>query len=504
MKNLKKTLLSSFFTLVLLLLTSLSASAELKLGTPFTENMVVQHDRPFVIWGWDKPKQRIKVRFEFASASGVADSNGYWKLTMESPNPGGPYELTVTGSRTKTFKNVLSGEVWLASGQSNMGWPLRKSKGGNWFAKNVKLPEVRFLKMPLASESEPQKTADAEWVEMEPEIMRNLSGVAFHYARRLNSELKVPVGIIQSAWGGSKIQAWVPLEIMDKRPNVDKLRATYQKRKTVYEEALERWKNGGMVEARPLPLGGGPNHAVSHLDNGMIHPLKPYAIKGAIWYQGESDTWSPGVYRTMFRSLVESWREGFNHPNLPVYYVQLPNFLSEGSKKTWSNFRHHQSLIAQELPYTDYVVTIGSGDDNDIHPTDKETPGNRLAQLALAHDYGFDIVPGSPRPKSILKVGNTYEILFERVGAGLELRGDTTSTLFLFTNKGRVTPEDVFVEGKDKLIVKIPAGIARVKFMLYASFANPVPVIFNKEGFPSTPFRFNLEGKESAKFGLQE
>lgn len=474
-----------------LFISAVSASATLKLGTPFTENMVVQHDKTLTVWGWDEPSQTVNINFDGESASTVAASDGRWELQLETPDPGGPYKFEVSGSQTVTFNNVLSGEVWLASGQSNMGWPLSKTWKAAERIQNANYPDIRFMKMRLVSENLPQEdVVVGDWFAISSKTAGDVSGVAYFFAQRLHNELDMPIGIIQSAWGGSKIQAWIPDDVLKEFGNYDHMWKTYLERKEAYYEKLKVWEANDKQGQKPRWEGGGPQHMPSGLDNAMIHPLQPYPIKGVIWYQGESDSWNPDGYRRQFRMLVETWRDRFNDPDLPVYFCQLPDF-----KNNWTQFRLAQAKIPSELPNTDYAVLIGAGQYDDIHPKNKITPGTRLAQLALAHDYGFDIVPGGPFPIDAKQDGNTIEVDFDRTGKGLELKpNDKGETLIvLYAGEERVMPSSVRVADTDTIVIDIPDSAPAITEVRYATFANPKPTLFNKDGFPATPFLLKVK-----------
>ncbi len=470
-----------------------TASAELKLGSPFSDRMVVQHDRPLVIWGWDEPGLSIEITFDQVSVSATATVDGRWEAEIAAPDPGGPYEISIRGSETKTLSDVLSGEVWLASGQSNMGWPISRTTDAETTIAAANDPKLRFFKVPPVSIDSPQKTVDAHWEPVTPEVAPDLSGVAYFFAKRLRQELDVPVGVIQSTWGGSRLQAWVPEAVMDEQPQTAALRSAHGALKKQYENELAKWQSEGKNGPAPRPMAGGPQHGVSLLDNGMIHPLKPYPIRGVIWYQGESDAGMGEAYRKLFALLVDSWRAGFRNPQLPVYFAQLPNWDSDRAREMWPDFRYHQALSAKQLPYTDCAVLIDAGDPVDIHPHNKRTPGHRLAQLALAETYGQDIVPGGPKPEGIVRIDDsTVEILFSNVGEGLELRKIESTSPFLVT----------FTDGSEARAVPVPAGDDRLRVALppgstprritYADSANPTPTLFNHDGFPGTPFRLEI------------
>ncbi len=465
-----------------------TAAADLRLGSPISDHMVVQRHQPVTLWGWDRPGQIVQVELAEAEVETVTGENGRWEVAIDAPPTGGPYELIVRGSQTKRLTDVLSGEVWLASGQSNMGFPVYKTEGAAETIAQARHPDIRFFKVPAVSEAKPQGTVEGSWTVVSPETAGNLSGVAYFFAKRLQKELDCPVGILEAAWGGSKIQAWIPIDIMRSRDD-------YQSRVTEHREAkvrlrarMDEWEAGDRSGPKPPTGGGGRQHAVSHLDNAMMHPLQPYSIKGAIWYQGESDSGNGAMYEELFTLMVNAWRDRFDNPNLPVYFAQLPNY---ARGKTWATFRHHQSLIPSRLPHTDYASLIDAGDANDIHPPNKRIPGHRLAQLALAKQYGLDIVPGGPKPMTARRVGQEIHVMFENVGEGLQLSGESSAAFTLVDEIGEQTVVPPEIMG-NKLVFDVPPGSSVVR-ITYANRANPGAVLFNQDGFPATPFRLEIQ-----------
>lgn len=394
-----------------------------------------------------------------------------------------------------TFSNVLSGEVWLASGQSNMQFALNKVIKAETHIKTATFPDIRFLKMnPVSKETPQDRVTASPWFAMTPDTAGEVSGVAYFFARRLHQELGMPIGILQAAWGGSKIQAWIPSEKLDESPDAEKLRASFRDNVDNYKKALKKWETDKKGK-KPTISGSGPQHMPTALHNGMINPLQPFAIKGAIWYQGESDSYMRDGYPALFKLLVESWRENFKQSELPVYFAQLPDY----DKPHWGHFRLEQASIPSLVPNTDYIVLIGAGEINDIHPRNKLTPGNRFAQLALARDYGKEIVPGGPIPIGATRKGNRIEISFRQVGKGLELKKHKSrkgSQIALFAGKQKVTPSSVAIGGKDTLVLEIPDGTDAVTEVRYGTYANPWPEIFNKDGLPGTPFQMEPTASE--------
>ncbi len=465
--------------------------AALTLGSPFTDHMVVQHDKPLVVWGWDTAGVKVTVSLESQSASATVSEDGAWRAEVQPPKAGGPYELVVAGSSEVRCKDVLSGEVWLATGQSNMVLPMRDVDSLNEALETADNPNIRFFQINRTPADAPAKTVDGAWVPGSRSALPLFSGVAYYFAQKLQSELHVPVGIIESDWGGSSILAWLPDEVMKALPDYEAQRRAYEMRSTRYQAAMKEWESKGKAGPHPPTAGGEVQQGLSILDNGMTHAVKPYPIKGVIWYQGEANAPQAANYKKWFAALVESWRKDWADSELPVYFAQLPGFDRPVGKEHWPAFRNAQRELAREIPHTDVAVFTEAGDPDDIHPKNKKIPGQRLAQLALAETYRRDIVPGGPLPESAALQGGKVEVRFTRTGGGLELREEgETAALLLVDRSGKTEPAPMKLAG-ETVTAEVPVGFQPV-VVRYAWEGFPTLVIYNKEGFPASPFELKL------------
>jgi sialate O-acetylesterase len=462
------------------------ARAELSLGSPFGDRMVVQRDSALTIWGWDQPGAKVEVTLAGKSGLATADADGAWKVVIFSPAAGGPYELIASGSSRVRCVDVLSGEVWLASGQSNMVMPLRDSLHLEDALTKADNANVRFFQVKRTSSDTPQKTVQGKWVSSSKESAVMFSGVAFYFAQKLQQELGVPVGIIESAWGGSSITAWLPPAVMKSEPQYARIQSIYNERASRYKEEISAWEKAGQVGPRPPSRGGEVQQGLSNLDNGMNNPLKPYSIRGVIWYQGEADAIRPDDYKRRFKALVASWRASWGQPKLPVYFAQLSGFDLPAGRQFWAAFREAQRELAQEIPDTDMAVTIDVGDPKDIHPKNKRDPGLRLAQIALAKTYARDMVPGGPLPVTATLAGNAIEIKFTRTGQGLRLDG-AAPQITLLGRTGETVQSALRMKNATTLSAQLPDGFTPVS-VRYAWEGFPTVAIYNKEGFPASPF----------------
>ncbi|MEO0514285.1 MAG: sialate O-acetylesterase [Planctomycetota bacterium] len=463
--------------------------------------MVFQAEAPVRVWGWDAPGTPVSVSLAGHEAQTTTDSIGRWQVELSAVSDVGPYELQVIGSQTITLTDVVAGEVWWCSGQSNMGWPIRSSWGKDWILEMQPQPNLRLLRVPSTSTDTPQDDADVQWQISGPENLANFSAVAFFFGHDLRRNLDRPVGLIQSSWGGSKIRAWLPPEKLAASPHADAIQDAYATNLKSHADAVAKWEAGGKTGNKPGWMGAGPQHKPSALANAMVHPFEPLSIRGVIWYQGESDAWQPKVYRDLFADLVASWRQGFQNPDLPVYFVQLPNFAKKNVN--WAGFRNEQRLTALELSNVDMAVTIDVGDPGDIHPPHKQPVGQRLARLALHQTYGqADVLPGSPRPTRVrLDPDNPSTVLvtFDRVGDGLKTGDDAAppNAFVLRDRSGDRQPAIAQIVSPDTVAVSHPA-IQNPVDVRYANSANPKVNLVNSEGLPATPFFVELAADSDA------
>lgn len=637
------------------------ALADPKLPTIFGDNMVLQAGGKVPIWGMADPFERIDIEFGEHHRTVYAGKDGYWSVELRNLKPSEAKTLIIKGKTTKEFKNVLVGEVWLASGQSNMEWQW------NYFPANKKpdigasnFPEIRFFQVEKRASGEPAPDVQGRWVVCKEDTVRGFSLVGFHFARALHFKLKTPVGVIGSYWGGTPAEAWTRMSALESMPetkpmadhykavaaNPGEARAEYERKLAEYNRTArfadpgnqgfgrgyanptyddftwaalklpQGWENSGKKEldidgvvwfrkkiqvpaewagreltlelgqiddtdqtyfngvlvgetgpnvanswqaqrvyrvpanlvkageaviavramdsgggggihqgplrialadggqpiklesdwkyfieaSRPTPASSnppqqpyGPNSAVAptNLWNGMIHPLIPFAIKGAIWYQGESNAGRAYQYRALFPGMIKDWRMAWGRGDFPFHFVQLANFMArkeEPGESEWAELREAQSMTLR-LKNTGMAVAIDVGEAGDIHPVNKEAVGDRLARLALAKDYGqTDVVPSGPLYKSMLVQGDRIAITFDYADMGLATLSGQAIKGFAIAGEDRK-----FVWAQAKLVgnqvvvwsplVKNPVAVR------YGWGDNPVVNLINKAGLPTSPFR---------------
>ncbi len=376
-----------------------AAWAELKLPAVIGDNMVLQREATAPVWGWAKPGEMVAVTFANQSQTTKADDKGLWKITLKGLKVGKPREMniTTTSRESLTLKNVLVGEVWLCSGQSNMAMSVNRSNDSAKEIAAAKYPKIRLFKVARAKAAEPQTDCKGTWSECSPETVANFSGVGYFFARDLQKETDVPIGMIQSSWGGTPAEFWTRREVLEADP------------------ALKSLVKRGSV-----------------LYNGMIAPIIPYGIRGAIWYQGEANSGRAYQYRTLLPAMIKNWRTDFARGDFPFGIVQLaPYRYGRRDPACCAELWEAQLLTAKNTPNTGLAVTTDIGNVKDIHPKNKQDVGKRLALWALATVYGEkDLVYSGPIYKSMKIDGDKIRLSFDHIGKGLETRDGKPLTDF--------------------------------------------------------------------------
>ncbi len=618
-------------------LLTVSTQANVTLPKVFSSNMVLQRDKPVRIWGWAAKGEKVTVQFNTQKIVSKAGANGDWQVTLQPMPAGGPYELAISGQNRLVFSNILMGDIYICSGQSNMEWILKNTNNAaNEIAASA-YPNIRLFTVKKAMSFSEKKDVEATpWEECAPSTSGDFSAVAYFFARKLVKDINVPIGLIHTSWGGTNIEAWTSWEIMSKTADYSKVdlvkmeadRATSEKKQQDFQASLKNdkgdaekwydpatavpgWKNiklpqlweqteignadgivwfkkefelpasfsgkkamlglgpiddndvtyinghqigainsyntdriyevaaanlhpgkntiivkvtdnggGGGIYGNPeqlflqsgaekISLAGewqykasvlstsfgvsnaGPNGFPSQLYNAMIAPLTPFAIKGAIWYQGESNAGESFKYRSLFPGMINNWRNKWRDA-FPFFWVQLANFMKADSipvQSGWAELREAQSMTLQ-LPQTGQAVIIDIGEAGDIHPRNKQDVGYRLALAAEKVAYNKDIVYSGPVYQSMSVAGDKIILQFTNTGSGLVAK-DRYGYLKGFS-----------IAGSDQHFVWAKASIEGDKVIVYSgAVANPVAVryawannpddagLYNKEGLPASPFR---------------
>jgi len=488
------------------------AHADVKLPHIFGDHMVFQQGVDLPIWGWADPGEPVTVRLGHADpVSTTTDSKGCWRVHLAPALPGNPLQLIVKGKNEIVLEDVLVGEVWVGSGQSNMAWLVKKSDNAEHEVQAASHPKIRFFTVPREPSAVPRSDVDSSWEICDPNTVGDFSACAYFFGREIHKELGVPVGLINSSWGGTRIEPWTPpvgfekilslQEIHQQLIRADPTSDPYKKKLSSYIQEIETWLAEAKValaqEKILSPVPEYPKDIVplaNHLDptalyNGMIHPLIPFAIRGFIWYQGESNRLDGDLYTCKMQALIDGWRKVWEIKDLPFYYVQIAPFQYEQEDPgILPQFWTAQRNVLERVPHTGMVVVHDIGDLNDIHPTNKQEVGRRLALWALAQTYGMeDVVHSGPLYKGMKVENDAIRILFDHVGGGLASRdGQALSHFEILGIDEKYVPAQASIDG-NTLLVRAQ-GVTSPVAVRFAWHKLAEPNLMNKEGLPASPF----------------
>jgi sialate O-acetylesterase len=400
-KTLLRTVLPTLAVTLLAIASERETHADVRLPAFFNDHMVLQQQMPIKVWGWADAGETVTVSIGDQSATAKADDDGKWKV--ELPPRGAsktPIALTVKGNNAIEINDVLIGEVWLCSGQSNMEWPVLRSSNAKEEIAAGNYPLIRHVKFPHRKSLTPTRDITGEWRICSPETVGGFSGAGYFMARTLHQELDVPIGLINSSWGGTRVEPWTPPEGFAQVEELD----------NIHQQIVNQTK----FESHQDP---------TMLFNAMIRPIVGYPMRGAIWYQGESNHTEGMLYYHKKRALIEGWRKLWGQGDFPFYFVQIAPFQYGKEDPTiLPRFWEAQAAV-QQLPNCQMVVINDIATLDDIHPPNKQDVGSRLAGLALKHDYGRDeIVAHSPSMESMEIDGNAITIRFRDTGGQLNTR----------------------------------------------------------------------------------
>jgi len=498
----------SVLALVIVLVLAGVLSADVRLPSIISDNMVLQQGSNTPIWGWADPCEQIVVKFGISNIAwgGVADANGNWMVKIDAGKSGGPYEMTIEGKNTVTVKNILVGEVWVCSGQSNMEFTVKLTKNSaEEIADANNYPQIRNFNVGKKVIYTPMYNCSGKWQVCSAQTAGNFTAVGYFFGRELNKQLNVPIGLIHTSWGGTPAESWMSKEYLENDPNFqpilkrfEEISANYPELKKKYQEERQKYDSIApklRAEGKPLPprpeepIGPGHVYSPMGLYNGMIVPIIPYGIRGAIWYQGESNAWRAYQYRTLFPTMIKNWRDKWGQGDFPFLFVQLANFEAtspQPQESDWAELREAQ-LMTLSMPNTGMAVMIDIGEANDIHPKNKQDVGKRLALWALAKTYGKTIVYSGPIYTLMEVQGNKTILHFDHVGGGLVAKGDSLKGFTVAGADKKFVWADAKIEGNTVVVssdkVSVPVAVR------YAWAKNPVCNLYNKEGLPATPFR---------------
>lgn len=498
----------------LLMLFADGASAAVKLPFVFTHHMVLQRDQPAPVWGKAAPGETVTVRFSGQEKQATADESGAWQVTLDPLSVGAARELSVTGSESDApvvVRDVLVGDVWICSGQSNMEWSLENSKDGDLDLLAADRPEIRLLQVGQLGSQEPLDDIDRAWSVSSRETAKSFSAVGYYFGVQLQESLDVPIGLIRNAWGGSACEAWVPTEELKGNDLYDAQFARWAEVESQHDEAALRadyavkladfykQRDAAYAAGQPLPRAPWVNnplfhqHRIANLYNARVLPLVPFAIKGVIWYQGETNAGRAYQYRDLFPRMITSWRKAWGQGDFPFYWVQLADFTAEAAGPVegsdWAELREAQTMTIDAVPNAGEAVIIDLGEANDIHPRNKREVGLRLARLALANTYGKPIKAASPRFEAMSIDGDKATLTIAGAGAGLKTFDGVPPRGFTIAGEDRVFHEATAeIVEKSKVVVRseaVPHPVA----VRYGWANNPVVNVYDSSWLPLTPFR---------------
>lgn len=496
--------------LIGLLLLMAPLRADVKLPAIISDNMVLQRDQPIPLWGWADAGEQVTLTWGEAQVTAAANNEGRWTAQLPPRPAGGPFELTIAGKNTITLRNVLVGEVWVASGQSNMEWPVQWSLNADQEIAAANYPQIRLFSVKHTVANQPRPDTEGAWVECTPQTIPGFSATAYFFGRELHQALGVPVGLIKTAWGGTPAESWTSRSSLEAYPD---LKVLVERWDALCLQALEdhagaldqyfqqiaKWVQNSQASGLLTPMPPAPSlpgvlqnpWRASGLYNGMIAPLIPYAIRGAIWYQGESNANRAYQYRTLFPAMIQDWRLHWGQGDFPFLFVQLANFTAppaEPGESEWAELREAQSM-ALALPHTGMAVAIDVGEANDIHPKNKQEVGHRLALAARAVAYGQDVVYSGPLYQSMAVEGSSIRLWFRHLGGGLATQGGEPLKGFAIAGEDKkFVWAEARIEGETVVVHsdQVPKPVA----VRYAWANNPEGCnLCNRAGLPASPFR---------------
>ncbi len=490
--------MNRLFTILAALAIASVVMADVKPSSLFSDHMVLQSGMQVPIWGTADPGERVTVKLNEQEQSTTTAADGRWMVRLTNLKPGGPYEMILTGHNTITVRDVLVGEVWLGSGQSNMAFTVSKARAYYAGVTNeeqeiaaANYPLIRMFTAKTAKTYTPQNSVEGEWLICNPENVPGFSAVGYFFARDLQKEIKTPVGILTLAFGASTAESWIRRETMAADPQLKPMLDRF-------DDAYKAFHEKKAEPALPPPDTTRPNrarnpdpvqdqHNATVLYNGMINPVIPYAIRGVIWYQGESIVGGePGIalYPRVMATLIQDWRKLWGQGDFPFYFVQLA---AQQANSNNPRVREAQAS-ALSLPNTGMAVTVDIGEPKNVHPHNKQDVGDRLARIALANVYGRKIEYSGPVLESMTVDADTVRLKFSHIGNGLRAKNGPLKWFEMAGGDRRFVQAEARIDGDAVVLtspeVKSPIA-ARYAWDSYPEGCN----LYNDAGLPAVPFR---------------
>lgn len=491
----------NIFLLLLCIVNSFVSDAAIKLPSIISNNMVLQQKADVALWGWANAGEKVSITTSWNSKTTevISNAEGKWITYVKTTSAGGPYSIRFKAANEITIENVLLGEVWLASGQSNMEFFVAKTRSSSYTGvinyeqeiKEANYPNIRQIDVANKNAGEPQEDFKGDWKICSPATADTFSAVAYYFALQIHKNTGFPIGIINSTWGGTAAESWTKKEVLAADNDLaitlnryDSLFKNYPAALAKYNSELDAWKQDSLNKRKPVPvIRPNPDKAPVRLYNAMIAPLIPFTLKGIIWYQGESNADRAYQYRKLFPAMINNWRSDFKNNKMPFYFVQISPHRSQNPE-----IRDAQLFAYRNVPNTGMVVTTDNGDSLDIHPRNKKLVGERLSLWALHNEYGKkDIVESGPLYKSMKIDGNKIRIRFDFLGGGLEAKDGELKEFTIAADDKNFIPAKAVIEGNEIVVwneqINTPVAVR------FAWRNVPGPNLYNKAGLPASPFR---------------
>jgi sialate O-acetylesterase len=484
-----------------------TSSASVLLPSFLGHHMVIQRNAGYPVWGWADPGEKVTVSFHGQKLTATTGADSLWNVTLKPMSAGGPYEMTVKGKNSITLYNILIGDVWVLSGQSNMQWPVKYSANSEKEIAAGNHPHIRLFMVKKTAAGDPLADCTGEWQECTFHTVGEFSGVGYYFGREMEKTLDIPIGLVQAAWGGTNIHPWMSRAAITADPETkyllngwEKIIDDKPKEALLQYEAVSGWFEYCFVQmSRRQPYGQEPTTlkgydrifwAPGWLYNAMIAPLTRFPVAGAVWYQGEGDSGRGYMYRTLLKTLIHDWRAQWKKADLPFIVVQLANVGNPDKapvENGWAETREAQ-LMALSLPRTGLAVTLDLGVAEDVHYKNKQDAGKRTALAALKAAYSRDIVYSGPLYKSMAVEVGKIRLRFDCIGSGLTARNNEPLKGFAIAGADRkFVWADAKIEGNEVVVwndkVQEPLAVR------YAWSNNPVCNLYNREGLPASSFR---------------
>jgi len=476
------------------------ALADVRVPNVFSDHMVLQRGQENRVWGRGEVGEKVTATIGGQSVSTQAGADGAWMLMLPKMEAGGPHQLSIKGNNEIVLKDILVGEVWVCSGQSNMRWPVKQSNDADIESLTANYPKIRMINFPNVGTQEPIWSHDAQWKVCSPETVGDFSAVGYFFGRQLYETIEVPIGLINNSWGGSAAEAWVDGKDLEADPDFKKLMAEWDAavEKSEAQLAFELASNGDKKEEASKKkiadlqkqLSG--NQRPGNIYNGVLKSHLGYGIKGAIWYQGESNAGRAYKYRKLFPLMIQKWREEWGQGDFPFYFVQLADYLAESDQpmdSNWAELREAQTMTMDSVPHTGQAVIIDIGEGKDIHPKNKVDVAKRLARWALANEYGVNVSFRSPQYESMQVVGNKIALKFAHLSDGWRPFDVKEPQGFQIAGEDKKFVWATAVIQPDNTIHVSAAEVSNPVAVRYAWSNNPRCNMYANSGLPLTPFR---------------